>query len=349
MTHNIIRGILMAGMLTASLVRAEVREVPAQYPNLQAAVDAASSGDELRVASGTYEGAVKIHNKSLLLTGLDYATLSAPAGHVGAVVEISGSSAVELVGFRLLGNQNGSTQQFMGVLLTGGSLVASDLVIEQFVPASCPTCQTGHGIVVDTRNGTASATLDIRSSVIRDYQKTGILALGSLSRVFVDNVMIDGGGPNATVGKNGVALSQTAEAEVVNSPISGNFYQGQDAAATAVVAAQVGKLTVEGCSLDSNQVGIYLTDVSATWIDGNQVTNEASLTPQWGLVVFDGVSTSSMSVTSNVVDHVFEGVYFAGYGTGIKMTGNTLRCAPLTDDTTAGVTLRRNRSLCLNP
>ncbi|MFM7203215.1 MAG: right-handed parallel beta-helix repeat-containing protein [Myxococcota bacterium] len=349
MMRYIIKGVVTCGLLLASLVRAEVREVPAQYPTVQAAVDAASSGDEIRVAAGTYEGTVKIVNKSLLLTGTDYATLQAPVGLQGALVEISGTGSVELNGFRLFGGHHGATQQFMGLLLTGGNLVASYLVIEQFKPTDCPACQTGHGIVVDTRASGVNATLDIRGSVITDYQKTGILALGTRSRVFVDNVLIDGGGANPSVGKNGVALNQTAEAEVFNSPISGNYYEGLDAAATGVVAIQVGKLTVEGCDLDSNQVGVYLSDVASGVVDGNEILNETRLTPQWSLVVLDGVSTSTLQVTSNTFDHASEGVYFDGYGDGIKLIGNTLRCAPLTDDTTSQVTKRRNRSLCVNP
>src|SRR5215475_2057941 len=51
--------------------------VPADYPTIQAAVDAAASGDEIRIAAGTYTEQVMITSKNLSLVGESGAVLQA--------------------------------------------------------------------------------------------------------------------------------------------------------------------------------------------------------------------------------------------------------------------------------
>src|SRR5690242_11453641 len=43
--------------LSSSLAHAALRRVPAQYPTIQAAIDAAQDGDRIRVSRGDYCGA----------------------------------------------------------------------------------------------------------------------------------------------------------------------------------------------------------------------------------------------------------------------------------------------------
>ena len=60
--------------------RAAVIHVPAEYPTIQAAVDAAASGDEIRIAAGTYPEQVLIASKNLKVVGEPGAVLEAIAG-----------------------------------------------------------------------------------------------------------------------------------------------------------------------------------------------------------------------------------------------------------------------------
>jgi pectin methylesterase-like acyl-CoA thioesterase len=57
--------------------------VPARYPTIQAAVDAAVSGDEIRIAAGTYSEQVMITSKNLRLVGEPGAVLKAFPGMTG--------------------------------------------------------------------------------------------------------------------------------------------------------------------------------------------------------------------------------------------------------------------------
>ena len=54
--------------------------VPAGYPTIQAAVDAAGSNDTIHVAPGVYAGQVLVSNKSLTLSGSPGAVLRATPG-----------------------------------------------------------------------------------------------------------------------------------------------------------------------------------------------------------------------------------------------------------------------------
>jgi hypothetical protein len=49
-------GLLCAGLAWVNIATADTLQVPAQYSTIQDVVDAASSGDEIVVAPGTYSG-----------------------------------------------------------------------------------------------------------------------------------------------------------------------------------------------------------------------------------------------------------------------------------------------------
>jgi pectin methylesterase-like acyl-CoA thioesterase len=61
-------------------VNANVIHVPADYPTIQAAVNAAGSNDTIQIASGVYAGQVLISNKSLTLSGSPGTVLRATSG-----------------------------------------------------------------------------------------------------------------------------------------------------------------------------------------------------------------------------------------------------------------------------
>ena len=61
------------------MLAADLR-VPADYPTIQAAVDAAASGDTIRIAPGVYVEQTRVTNKSLTLVGQPGTILRAFAG-----------------------------------------------------------------------------------------------------------------------------------------------------------------------------------------------------------------------------------------------------------------------------
>jgi hypothetical protein len=54
--RNILVITISCCVVTSSIVLAEIRSVPGEYPNIQAAVNASQNGDEVVIANGVYTG-----------------------------------------------------------------------------------------------------------------------------------------------------------------------------------------------------------------------------------------------------------------------------------------------------
>ena len=68
--------------------------VPSEIPTIQEAVDAAAEGDTIKIAEGTYNEALKITRKALVLRGDDRATTIINNGGTGHGIEIDNSPGV---------------------------------------------------------------------------------------------------------------------------------------------------------------------------------------------------------------------------------------------------------------
>jgi pectin methylesterase-like acyl-CoA thioesterase len=61
--------VLLLGWVAANQATASDLRVPADYPTIQAAVDAAQTNDTIRIASGVYTEQVRIRTNKLTLIG----------------------------------------------------------------------------------------------------------------------------------------------------------------------------------------------------------------------------------------------------------------------------------------
>ena len=82
----------MLAFVLASAIRgsATVLHVPADCSTIQAAVDAAASGDEIQIAAGVYTNQVVVTNKNLTLSGSPGAVLRATPGMQQSLAPNSG-------------------------------------------------------------------------------------------------------------------------------------------------------------------------------------------------------------------------------------------------------------------
>ena len=92
---NRIGGVVGLCLAFASTAFAADRRVPQDYPSIQAAINAASSGDVILVAPGTYNETLSISNKSLTVRGTGSPSLTKidRFGAGGTVVSISGNTS----------------------------------------------------------------------------------------------------------------------------------------------------------------------------------------------------------------------------------------------------------------
>jgi alpha-tubulin suppressor-like RCC1 family protein len=66
------------GLVTAVPVLADTIDVPSDYPSIQAAIDAASPGDTIRVAAGEYDGFLVQGKSNITIIGAEGATVTTP-------------------------------------------------------------------------------------------------------------------------------------------------------------------------------------------------------------------------------------------------------------------------------
>jgi len=102
--------------------------VPNNFPTIQAAINAANSGDTIQVLAGTYSENVFV-NKTVSLIGASPATTIIDAGGTGSAVIVNASN-VEISGFTLT-NSGNSTQNGSGLRLfvSSGNKISNNLIV----------------------------------------------------------------------------------------------------------------------------------------------------------------------------------------------------------------------------
>jgi len=91
------RLLLLSILACPTLAAADTLDVPADFATLQEAVDAALSGDRIRVAKGTYAGFVLEGKSDITIEGKGKPVLDG-AGAPGAIVTLSEAGGIELDG-----------------------------------------------------------------------------------------------------------------------------------------------------------------------------------------------------------------------------------------------------------
>jgi len=110
--------------------------VPADYSTVQAAINAANSGDVIHLAAGRYQEALTI-NKSLTLVGSGTNNCVVFSSTNVPLISIVGPGTVTLSNFEInggqyfLGNYNGTS--FQGIVATNVNLVMNTMVVNQII------------------------------------------------------------------------------------------------------------------------------------------------------------------------------------------------------------------------
>ncbi len=274
----------------------------AGFTSLQAAVDAARSGDTIQVCAGTYTEQVQISGfDSLTLIGSGGPVISPPAGASGALVRVADSRKVKFEGFTLDGAgafSDGVCHPAPGDAIAGlvyeraGGIIRGNTItgIHAAAPAQ-QGCPEGDAIRV-VNDGPQAVTVQIRSNQIADFQQTGVAVQGAVALVLRYNT-ISGWGPTGLIAQTGVRVAGPVSGRVKDNAISGLWYSPaapDGGFAAGIRAVDASGLRLQGNAISGAQTGIVVEARCAAGgapegASGNKIKGNTISGAQMGIVV----------------------------------------------------------------
>lgn len=241
-------------LLLGNLARAAIIHVPGDHPGIQAAIDAAQSGDTVLVAAGEYHGNLVIASKNIVLQSAMGPEVTVLDGNLaGSVLRITGvGRSMKVDGFTI---RNGQSSSGGGISLSSAAPTIINNVIAGNRGAS------GNGIQVQF-----SAPL-IQNNVIENNTSMPGISGG-------------GGGGGIYVGGNG--CMQGVCTEIVGNLIQGNatpnFRSGGGILLFASGPARILRNTIRANTAPSEGGGIAAFNgsdalIESNVIEGNTVTS----------------------------------------------------------------------------
>ena len=271
----------------------------ADYPTIQAAVNAAAPGDRIKVCRGVYQEQVTIpagkDGIALFSAGFLDAVIKAPPVMIdpGDIVRVNGARDVTIRHFTITGPLPDllfcSLFTRTGVKVdSGGSLLLTDNHITE-IRSTNPAlrgCQNGIAVRAGSRFEGTTGTVEAGHNLIDRYQKGGVVIdnAGSYGNVHHNEVV---GNPGPQIAPNGIQVSRGASADVDHNEVTGNSFTLATASGTGILLFQAGgPLTVGYNDVYLNDDGISLTDVDGSLVEHNKSHDQT---------LFDGLYADSDS------------------------------------------------------
>ncbi|MFY9610213.1 MAG: right-handed parallel beta-helix repeat-containing protein [Blastocatellia bacterium] len=262
--------------------QANVLKVPRDFATIQAAVNAASTGDTIKVAAGNYNENVVISTSGLRLRSSEGAVIDG-AGLTGSGIQILGTAAqpvadVEVSGFEVRDFQRGIVVQFAA----RARIIGNDVHDNNKWPGAVGALDQAVGIDLVTAQSS-----DVSQNSVHNNGAGGIqLRVGSTENVLRENRIFENGALlTADMGGRGVLVTGafTNDNEMRSNKILRNFGRGIS------IARPAGTVPITGNLVLKNRVQETSAAAYASWglrrITSSSRTTRSTITSQdWRLV-----------------------------------------------------------------
>jgi Right handed beta helix region/PKD domain len=292
------------------------RLVPSQYPTIQAAVNAAASGDTVILAPGTYSG-----DGNCDITVNNSITIRSQNGPETCILDCNANTGQSHRGFTL----NAGT--LAGLTITGGYSDRGGAVY----------C-----------NGSSSSIVKITNCILTgNISKRGGAVFCNYGNLEIMNCFLTNNSSGiASTGYGGAIYCESGSVLVANSTISGN----SSGAGGGIYCAQQGIVTIKNCAISNNSAlsssggGIYCDQGSMAIIVGSDISrNSASR----GAGIYCVNATSSIISDCNIHGNVAQdpsgnqamggGIYNSVTTSSANRTPFSILQSSITDNVVKGI------------
>ncbi|MBD3348872.1 MAG: T9SS type A sorting domain-containing protein [Candidatus Eisenbacteria bacterium] len=250
--------------------------VPGDYGTIQAAIDAAVSGDTIYVGAGTYPEQLKIDGKDLDLVGagigssiieavdlVDRTTYgitqwSGSSRTIDPIVGVVGPCTVNISGFTVDGRELGESE-FYGIHYFDVSGSITECRIEDVLDAAHPGAQSVVSVAATHSSDPGSYSIEFSDNEIPGFQKVGFLAMGPKYTFTVEDNVITNAPTEYNAG-NGMQLSYGATGSTARNDVSGVAYEGEDWSATGILLMESGDVDMVDDVVHDCETGISFSD-----------------------------------------------------------------------------------------
>ena len=312
------------------------------FRTINAALEAANTGDEIKICPGVYEEQVVL-TKSLTLRGLpvaDHRALIMPSDLPASRESTQGAKPIRaailvdapkvvLDGLDIsleAANLSGCSPLVAGVYLRNASGALSGLIVSG-AHSTATDCDTGVGLLIEGgklgedfgKPIYRKAVVSIRACEFRGNQKGGIAVIGDGSVLKISDSSVVGLGPAGTGVPNGIELTAGVKARLQDIQVRDLESSVAGKTATGLLAFRASKFRVRRATMTGVQTGIFVLGDSARILDS-----------QLGDITSDGLvflGDKNRSFSNDIESTSESGVFINGDRNTVR--GGTISQSPV--------------------